>query len=122
MRESLAELCFVNAGLVLTVLSGISVLGALGSVTSPPRGLFLGLQLEKMCPVLGGDEHDRHMARTYEYDWTIARFYLIGEGADRIGVVQWLTSHTQSMAQVGCRRGIRRDVDVASSSFWCQAP
>ena len=83
VHESSAELRFVDAGLVLAVFRGFSVLGALGSVTSPPRGLF-GLQLEKMRPVLGGDEYDRFVARTYECDWTLARLHFVGERADRI--------------------------------------
>jgi hypothetical protein len=101
VRESSTKLCFVNAGLVLAVLRSLSLFGTLGSVTLPPRGLFFGLQLEKMCPVLSGDEHDRFVARTYECDWTVACLDLVGERADRVGVVQWFTSHDLSMAQVG---------------------
>ena len=36
----------------------------------------------------------------YECDWTAACLDLAGEGADRVGVVQWFTSHGPSMAQV----------------------
>ncbi len=101
MRETAAELRLVDARTVLAVSRCLSLLGALGGVTPPPRGLLLGFQREEVCPALGGYEHDRLMARTYQCDWAVARLDLVGERPNRIGVVQWLTPHESSMAQTG---------------------
>lgn len=41
----------------------------------------------------------------YECDWTAVCLDPVGEGADRVGVVQWFTSHDPSVAQVGAGGG-----------------
>jgi hypothetical protein len=41
----------------------------------------------------------------YECDWTAACLDLVGEGADRVGVVQWFTSHGPKCGAGRCRRG-----------------
>jgi hypothetical protein len=100
--EPATELGLVDAGLIVAVRRGnFSTLDALGGITPPPRGLLLGLQLEKMCPLLGGHEHHRRVARTHQRNWTVAGLNLVGERTDRVGVVQWFEPHALSMAQIG---------------------
>jgi len=96
-----AELRLVDAGPVLAVLRCLTLLGALGGVTPPPRGLLFRFQREEVCPAFGGYEHDGLVARTYQCDWTAASLDLVGERTDRIRVVQWFATHEPSMAQAG---------------------
>ena len=49
--------------------------------------------------MLGGYEHDGQVTRTHQRNRTVAGFDLVGDWADRVGIVQRFASHDQSMAQ-----------------------